>query len=173
MNKQNIIKIQFINSLYLQWQDNLNTNCDFDAGFFTSDIPRDTIQVVLKIKTSWGKHMVTEECEKRTKKYRLWERYVQCMTFEPTKGIESLSICKVHDSGSSLNSGAWIQASGDFEFTCKVFNDPSSDKENNPMTNTQTILTLNDLNISEDKHPERPTNVVGPYCPKCVLKWPR
>ena len=38
----------------------LNTNCDFDAGFFISDIPRDAIQVVLKIKINWGKHTVTE-----------------------------------------------------------------------------------------------------------------
>ena len=41
------------------------------------------------------------------------------------------------------------------------------------MTNTQTTLTLNDLNNTEDELPERPTNFVGPYCPKCVLKWPR
>ena len=41
------------------------------------------------------------------------------------------------------------------------------------MTNTQTTLTLNDLNITEDELPERPTNFVDPYCTKCVLKWPR
>ena len=41
------------------------------------------------------------------------------------------------------------------------------------MTNTQTTLTLNDLNIIEDELAEGPTNFVGPYCPKCVLKWPR
>ena len=41
------------------------------------------------------------------------------------------------------------------------------------MTNTQTTLILNDLYITEDEHPERPTNFVGPYCPKCVLRWPR
>ena len=49
----------------------LNTNCDFNAGFLMSDIPRDTIQVVLKIRTKWGKHTLTEDCEKRTEKYRL------------------------------------------------------------------------------------------------------
>ena len=65
------------------------------------------------------------------------------------------------------------QCSGDLEFTCKIFNDQSSDKENTLMTSIQTTLTLNDLNITEVELPERPTNFVGPYCPKCVLRWPR
>ena len=50
----------------------LNTNCDFDSGFFMSDIPRDAIQVILKIKTKWGKHTLTEDQERRTEKYRPW-----------------------------------------------------------------------------------------------------
>ena len=53
----------------------------------------------------------------------------------------------------------------------------SSDKENTPMMNTQTILTCNDLNITNGTGPkglpERPTNFVGPYCSKCILRWPR
>ena len=41
------------------------------------------------------------------------------------------------------------------------------------MIDTQTTLTFNDLNITEDELPKRPTNFIGPYCHKCVLKWPR
>ena len=45
------------------------------------------------------------------------------------------------------------------------------------MIDTQTMLTLNDLNITDSNGPEglpeRPANFVGPYCPKHVLKWPR
>ena len=172
MNKQNVISL--IYHFILETMERcLNTNCNFDAGFLTSDIPRDTIQVVLKIRTKWGKHTLTEDCEKRTEKYRPWEKHAQCITYDPTKRVEPLSLHKVHDSGSSSDSWAWIQASGDLEFTCKIFKDPSSDKENTPVTNIQTTLILNDLNITEDELPERPTNFVGPYCPKCVLKWPR
>ena len=87
---------------------------------------------------------------------------------------------KVHDSGSSLDSGAWVQVAGDLEFTPKIFNDPkntSSDKENNPMNGSQTMLTLNDVNITDATRPEglpeRPPNFVGPHCLTCVVKWPR
>ena len=146
-----------------------------------SDIPRDAIQVVLKINTKWGKHTLTEDCERRPEKYRLWKKCPQCVMINPMKRVvDPISLQKVHDSGSSLNSGAWIQVSRDLEFICKVFNDPknmSSDKENMPMIDTQTTLTLNDLNITDCTGPEglseRPANFVGPYCPKCILKWPR
>ena len=137
-----------------------------------SDIPRDAIQVVLKIKTKWREHTLTKDCDERMEMYIPWEKHAQYVTIDSTKRIEPLSLCKVYDSGSSSDSGAWTPVSGDLEFTCKIINDPSSDKENTPMTNTQTTLTLNDLNIKEDKLPERPTNFVGPYCPKCVLRWP-
>ena len=53
----------------------------------------------------------------------------------------------------------------------------SSDKENNPMIASQTMLTVNDLNIIDSTGPEglpeRPPYFVGPYCPTCVLKWSR
>ena len=65
----------------------LNTNCDFNAGFLMSDIPRDAIQVVLKLKTKWGKYTLTEDCERRTGKYRLWEKHTQCIMIDPTKRV--------------------------------------------------------------------------------------
>ena len=96
------------------------------------------------------------------------------------KRVEPILLRKVHDSGSSLYSRAWVHIVGDLEFGPKNFSDTknmSSDKENNPMINSQTMPTLNDLNITDstrpEELPERPPNFVGPYCPKCVLKWPR
>ena len=42
----------------------LKSKCDFDKGFFTCDIPKDSLQLVLKIKTKLVKHTLTEEHEK-------------------------------------------------------------------------------------------------------------
>ena len=68
MNRQNVISL--IYHFILETMSRcLNTNCDFDAGFLMSDIPRDTLQVVLKIKMKWTKHTLTKNHEKRTKKY--------------------------------------------------------------------------------------------------------
>ena len=99
---------------------------------------------------------------------------------DPMERVEPISLKKVHNSGSSSDSGAWVQVSGDLEFTPKFFNDPkntSSDKENNPINDSQTMLMLNDLNITDGTDPgglpERPPNFVGPYYPECMLKWPR
>ena len=43
---------------------NFNFKCDFTEGFFACGIPRDAIQLVLKMK--WGKHTLTEDHERRT-----------------------------------------------------------------------------------------------------------
>ena len=61
-------------------------------------------------------------------------------------------IKKVHDSGSSSDSGAWVQVGGELEYTPKVFNDPkntSSDKENDPINKSEVTIALNDLNITD------------------------
>ena len=92
----------------------LNTNCDFNSGFLMSDIPK------------WGKHTLTEDCERRTERYRLWEKHTQCVMIDPTKRVELILLQKVHDSGSSSDSAAWVQVAGDLEFTHKIFNDPKT-----------------------------------------------
>ena len=43
----------------------LNMNCDFIAGYLVCDIPRDTIKVQIKIKTRWGKHILTDDKERK------------------------------------------------------------------------------------------------------------
>ena len=101
---------------------------------------------------------MTANCEKRAEKYRPWEKHAQCITLDSTKRVEPISLCKVHDSVSTSDSGAWIPVSGDVEFAHNIFNDPGSDKENTPMANTQTTLTLNDLNITEDELPPPQTS---------------
>ena len=96
------------------------------------------------------------------------------------KRVEPILLQKVHNPGSSSDSVAWLQVAGDLQFTQKIFNDPkntSSEKEDSPIIDTEIALTLNDLNITDgtgpEGLPERPAHFVGPYCPKCVLKWPR
>ena len=152
----------------------LNINCDITSDFFVCDIPRDAIQVVLKIRTKWGKHTLTEDCERRT------EKCTQHIKIGPMKRVEPIFLRNAHDSGSSSDSGSWVQVAGGLEFTPKIFNDPKntcSDKENNPMNASQIMLTLNDLNITDGTGPEglpkRPPNFVGQYCRMCMLKWHR
>ena len=82
--------------------------------------------------------------------------------------------------GPSSDSGVWVQVAGELEFRPKNFSDTknkSSYKGNNPKIDSQTMLTLNDLNITDgtgpEELPERQPDFVGPPCLKCMLKWPR
>ena len=44
----------------------LNSRCDFKNGFFTCDLPEDTILLILKVKTQTGNHTLLEDMEKQT-----------------------------------------------------------------------------------------------------------
>ena len=44
----------------------LNSQCDFENGFFTCDLPEDAILLILKVKTQTGNHTLVEDTEKWT-----------------------------------------------------------------------------------------------------------
>ena len=55
----------------------LNSQCDFKNGFFTCDLPEDTILLILKVKTQTENHTLVEDMEKWTEKFRLWKKQVK------------------------------------------------------------------------------------------------
>ena len=56
-----------------------------------------------------GKTHAEKDQERRTEKYRPWEKHTQLVKSGPTKRVEPISLKKVHDSGFSSDSGAWVQ----------------------------------------------------------------
>ena len=42
----------------------LSSRCDFENGFFTCDLPEDTILLIVKVKTKTGNHILVEDTEK-------------------------------------------------------------------------------------------------------------
>ena len=52
----------------------LNSRCDFENGFFTCDLPEDTILLILKVKTQTGNHTLVEDTEKQTEKFYPWKK---------------------------------------------------------------------------------------------------
>ena len=56
-----------------------------------------------------------EDHERRTEKYRLWERNTENSEVAPKRRVDSISLRKAHDSGSTSDSGAWIPAPNEFE----------------------------------------------------------
>ena len=52
----------------------LNSQCDFENGFFTCDLPEDAMLLILKVKTN---HTLVEDTEKQTEKFCPWKKQVK------------------------------------------------------------------------------------------------
>ena len=55
----------------------VNSRCDFKNGFFTCDLPEDTVLLILKVKTQTGNHTFVEDMENWTEKFRLWKKPIK------------------------------------------------------------------------------------------------
>ena len=47
----------------------LNSQYDFENGFFSCDLPEDAVLLILKVKTKRGNHTLVEDTEKQTEKF--------------------------------------------------------------------------------------------------------
>ena len=52
----------------------LNSQCNFENGFFTCNLPKDAVLLVLKVKMKTGNHMLVEDMEKQTEKFCPWKK---------------------------------------------------------------------------------------------------
>ena len=82
----------------------LNSQCDFENGFFTCDLPEDTVLLVLKVKMKTGNHMLVEDTEKQTEKFNPWKKPSKEAKPVPQKLPRILTLRKVDHSVIS-NSG--------------------------------------------------------------------
>ena len=47
----------------------LNSQCNFENGFFMCNLLEDTVLLILKVKTKMGNHTLVEDTEKWTEKF--------------------------------------------------------------------------------------------------------
>ena len=52
----------------------LNASCSFHNGLLVCELTGDVVEVVLKVKTRWGKHTLIKDKYNRTEKFHAWER---------------------------------------------------------------------------------------------------
>ena len=57
----------------MEHNNTLNTSCNFN-GYLVCQIPKNTIKVKLKIKTTQGKYTLNKETFTRTERYHPWDR---------------------------------------------------------------------------------------------------
>ena len=118
----------------------LNSHCDFKEGFFTCNLPIDTVELVLKVKTIKGKHTLKEDRERRTEKDRPWDRWTDDDDASQNRKLDSVLPSMTSDSG------PWLLTLPEFQYKPKLFDDPRnvhSDKENMPPLEPIPMPVLN------------------------------
>ena len=58
----------------------LNSRCDFLDGYFSCNLPVDTVHLVVCIETKCGKYTLKGNKVKRTERYRPWPKGLTMMT---------------------------------------------------------------------------------------------
>ena len=97
----------------------LNSKCDFDNGFFTCNLPEDTVLLVLKVKTKTGNHTLVEDTEKWTEKFRPWKKPTKDGKTSPRKLPGVLSPRKNNNSMTS-DSGPCPSSQTDMEYKTSI-----------------------------------------------------
>ena len=82
-----------------------NVSCDF-SGFLVCQIPKDMIEVELKIKTKWGKYTLLKDFYTRTEKYRPWKRAGCWVRIHPRRRTPHQE--EIEGNTISTNSGTYI-----------------------------------------------------------------
>ena len=129
----------------------LNSRCDFENGFFTCDLPKGAILLILKVKPQTGNHTLVEDTEKQTEKFQPWKKQVKDGKQVPQK-LPGVLTPQKNDNSITSDSGLCPSLT-EHEYKPKFFDEPdwmSSDKENIPPTESVTPPSLRNLSLEEE-----------------------
>ena len=129
----------------------LNSKCDFDNQFFTCDLPKDAVPLVVKVKTKTGNHTLVEDTEKWTEKFRPWKKPTKDGKTSPRK-LPGVLSPKKNDVSVTSDSGPCPSSPTEMEYKPQFFDEPeclSSDKENILPLKLITPPSLKNLSLEE------------------------
>ena len=129
----------------------LNSQCDFENGFFSCDLPEDAVLLILRVKTKMGNHTLVEDTEKQTEKFCLCKKPSKDGKQFPQKLPGVLTPRKIDNSITS-DSGP-CPSPTEHAYRPKYFDEPdcpSSNKENMPPIESITPPSLKNLSIEEE-----------------------
>ena len=131
----------------------LNSQCNFENGFFSCDLPEDAILLILKVKTKTGNHTLVEDTEKRTEKFCPWKKPSKEGKQFPQK-LPGVLTPKKSDISVTSDSGP-CPSPIEQEYRPKYFDEPdclSSDKENMPPIESITPPSLKNFSLEEENN---------------------
>ena len=77
---------------------------DSENAFFTCDLPEDAIPLVVKVKTKTDNHMLVEDTEKQTEKFRPWKKPIKDGKSSPRK-LPGVLTPRKNDNSMTTDSG--------------------------------------------------------------------
>ena len=130
----------------------LNSQCDFENGFFSCDLPEDAILLILKVKTKTGNHTLVEDMEKQTEKFTPMEEAIIQRRETISRKLPGVLAPKKSNISVTSDSGQ-CPSPTEHEYRPKYFDEPEcidSDKENMPPIESITPPSLKNLSLEED-----------------------
>ena len=103
----------------------LSVACSFQ-GFFICQMPKDIIEVELKIKTKWGKFILHMDQQTRTEKYRPW-KMASCCRIHSRRRLPCHQTPNEHQG--STDSGTFINSDQGMGYPPKAFIASDTDKD--------------------------------------------
>ena len=120
-------------------------------GFFSCDLPEDTLLLVVKVKTKTSNHTLVEDTEKQTEKFRPWKKPTKDGESSPRR-LPGVLTPRTNNNSMTSDSGPCPSSPTETEYKPKFFDEPeylTSDKENIPLTESVTPPSLKNLSLEE------------------------
>ena len=131
----------------------LNVSCDFN-GYLVCQIPKNTIELELKIKTTRGKY--TLNTYTRTERYYPWDRACRRAQIHTKKRrMDRKEMVNIDTSIDSSNSETDTQDGEGFAYAPKIFTNPN-----------YALTEVSELEVIHK-------NFIGEYCEECAKRYHR
>ena len=127
----------------------LNATCDLNEYLFCKMLER-TLEVEIKVKTTWGKFTMIQNTHTRMDKYHTWEEAQRCHV-KSRKGRTPCKAASVHADDNTSKTD--MPTGQEFRYPPLIFTDP-----------THTAVMTHTDSEGEVKHG---TNFLGSYCEYC------
>ena len=101
----------------------LNSRCNFENGFFTCNLPKDAVLLVVKVKTKTGNHTLLEDTEKWTEKFRPYKKPTKDGKNIPRK-LPGVLTPRKNDNNMTSDSGPCPSSPTETEYKPRFFDEP-------------------------------------------------
>ena len=104
----------------MAYNKSLNATCDLN-GYLFCKMPKGTLEVEVKVKTTWGKFTMIENTHTKTEKYHTWVKAQRCH-IKSKKGRTPCKANNVHTEDSPSKTD--IPTGQGFGYPPQIFTDP-------------------------------------------------